>query len=575
MVGKALQVLYLPATLFYLPKDKKLMKWPLLSLLTLLSLTPAAQANDLDFTPLGGFTINYDWMDKVINQTPTPAGSCPTVQVDVYKKGFKVARETSYYLSVSANMSRWFENISMWAAVGTGPVKDGFGIYFTTADTPSQIGDVRSKKIPATKAELDRWKVRDSAYWESFGGVSFYLGAGIAPLSANVFTVATGGWTNFLEKTGPNKVYVERAKRNIKSISFGTSASYPGISHQRVAQAAKGFSYEFTLDTDENIEAFERFMVGDTTLAQELARYEDSGVVKISDTSARKTGFTNAFGMATPYFPILSFRVSRERSYDLFEDFNSWDENTQRDHGIYVSQRRTRLFDKHLREARKFVGGLETKDLPDYAGGRNVNVETYGTFTYHYESDWGQQFRLRRYIKKLQDLTGVTQETCVNVPRLQNTLGYNQVLFEVRWSDEYLKGLMGLAESRTNLLVQLERDALRFEEQNAVATACPGDDAGMRNCSSANPSSIKAKFRNLRGLFAQMRNHLQNTDNELYAKAMAKMAETVWSSPSVFQAFFQKGKVCGMNFSYEVSGRRITRHAVSNDFLHSETSCFR
>jgi hypothetical protein len=434
---------------------------------SLMALSLTAQANNTDFTPLGGFTINYDWMDKVVNLTPAQGGNCPTLAVDQYKHGFKVARETSYYLSVSANISRWFEATGIWAAVGVGPVKDGFSIFFTTADHLNQIRDVRSKELPVTKAELDKWKVRDSAYWESFGGVAFYIGNGITPFSANIFTVASGGWTNFLEKTGPNKVYVERSKRNIKSISFGASVSLPTISHQRVVQAASGFSYEFTLDNEDSIEAFERFMVGDTTKAQELSQFADSGVVKISDTSSNRQGFVNSFGIATPYFPIFSFRRSRERSYDLYEDFNSWDENTQRDHGIFVRQRRSRIANKHKREARKFIGGLQTKDVPDYLGGRLETVETYGTFTYHFEADWGQQFRLRNHVRRMQDFTGLASETCVKVPRLQNTLHYNQVLLEMKLEDSYLRELMGLGEGSSNLLVQLERDALRFDQDNA------------------------------------------------------------------------------------------------------------
>ena len=528
------------------------------SLLTLFSF----QAYATEFNAIGGWSVNYDWMDKAINQTPATGGSCQNLQLDVYRNGFKVARETNYYLSVNASMAEWFQDLSLWASVGVGPVKDGFGIFFTQADTTQQINDVKSKKLPMKASEIAKWKVTDAAYWESFGGVSMYLGAGISPFSLSAFAVATGGWTNYLEKTGPNKVYVQRAKKTIRSISFGASVSFPSASHQRLVHAATGFSYEFTLNSPESIEAFERFMVGDLTKAQELAVFEDSGVMQIADSSARKVGFVNSIGVATPFIPVLSFRSSRERSFDVYEESSNWDENTERNHGIYVKQRRTRLFDKHLRESRSFTGGMTTKDVPDYlTGGREETESLYGTFSYHYESDWGQKLRLKRYIKRAQDFTGIKDVTCVNVPSVQNTLGYNQVKLDLKISDDYMRALIGLKGSTNRLFAQLEATALRYEAANAQSRPCDNDNRGMGNdrCTTNDPASVKSGIRTMKSLSAQMKAQYLKKDRTAFSKSVAKFAEQVWKSPSIFNAVYEKGKSCGQVLEFEVSGRRITR----------------
>lgn len=540
---------------------------------TTLILLLSFQSHAVDLNPVGGWTVNYDWMDKAINQTPAIGGSCQTLQLDVYRDGFKVARETNYYLSVNASMAEWFQDLSLWASVGVGPVKDGFGIFFTTARNASEINDVKSKKLPMTEKELSKWKVSDAAYWESFGGVSMYLGAGISPFSLSAFAVATGGWTNYLEKTGPNKIYVQRSKKSIRSISFGASVSYPSASHQRLVHAATGFSYEFILDNDESIEAFERFMVGDLTKAQELGDIEGSGVMKIADSSSRKVGFVNSIGVATPFIPVLSFRASRERSYDLTEETSSWDENTEKNHGIYVKQRRTRLFDKHLRESRSFTGGMSTVDSPDYlTGGREEVQSLYGTFTYHYESDWGQKLRLKRYIKRAQEFTGIKDVTCVNVPSVSNTLGYNQVKLELKLSDDYMRTLIGLNGSVQQFYSNLERKALALEQANAKSRPCDNDEreSGQYRCTTNDPDSVKSALRKMRSLSSELKAQYANGDRTGFSKNIAKFAEQVWKSPSVFQAIYEKGKSCGQELEFEVSGRRITKAYTKTNSEYSQ-----
>ena len=169
---------------------------------------PAAQASEIgkNMNDGYGWYLNYDWLDQIVNQTPVKDGTCPTLDVDRYETGYRTSLQTSFYGSVSGSISKWFPKSEVWASLAIGPMINNFGIISSNISTMAQMDAERAKKLPLTTAELSRWKVKDSAYWESQGGVSFYLGAGKDPVGVGIFAVATGGWANYLEKTGPDSV---------------------------------------------------------------------------------------------------------------------------------------------------------------------------------------------------------------------------------------------------------------------------------------------------------------------------------------------------------------------------------
>ncbi len=518
--------------------------------------------------------VNYDWINKIVNKTETAKGVCPVLEVDTYKDGFKVALEKSFYGSIGASASKWFPANTQWASVGVSPVLNTFGIHFTEVENEAQLSTEKKKQLPNTAAELDKWKVNDAAYWESQGGISLYVGTGVDPLNVGVFTVVTGGWTNYLQKTGTNKVYVERAKKNIKSISFGAGISYPNISLERVAEAASGSSYEFTLVSNEAVEAFERYMAGDTTKADELSKFSDRGVLKIADNSQKKLTNARSFGVATPFIPLLSFKASVEKSYDRTEENTVWDEDTIKDTGIYIKQRNTRILNKHFKLARSFMGGRTFTDVPSKEG-RKVEEKIYGNLKYAYMSDWGQERRLRKYISKAKALTGLSEETCTRVPSLENTLGFNQVILEVNMSDEYLREIMNSKKSGSNLLGKIKAQALALQSDKALTDVCEAqDDDEVQDandtCANNSPAKIEAIFAKIEENAAKMEASIA-TDKKEFAKNVAKLGEQIWKSPFVFKAFFEKGKACGQEYKFEVSGKRISRHVVGQKWIKTES----
>jgi hypothetical protein len=543
-----------------------------------------ASANS-DISTSGGFYINYRWMNAIINKTPVKADACPIIETDIYGSGFKVARQKSFYGSLGLSGSKWFPANSQWASVGIGPVKDSFGIYFTDIDKLDELKEVKEKRLPDNYEELQNWKVADSAYWESQGGVSFYIGTGISPVEIGIFAVATGGWANYLQKTGPNKVYVEVSKKKIRSISLSAGLGIPGIpapirtpapsiALEKSFENSKGFAYEFTLDNQLNIEAFERFMAGDATKAQELSKVENSGVAKISDMTDSRVGIARSFGFAVPYIPILSFKASVEHAYDHVEEKSVWDEDTMKDTGVYIKQRNSFIVGQQFKEARSFLGGRILKSNPGIESENHESEKLYGNFKYSYQSNWGQERRLRKYISKVKAVTGLVQETCARVPTFKDSLGFNQVELELKLSDEYVRELIGFGHSEEKLLKKIKFMALQFQAasdaSNSGKKLCQynENDKYDDNCTTSDSKKINHIFGNLEEYSLKMNKSL-NTDRKEFAKNLAKFGEEVWKSPFVFKAFYEKGKVCGQEFKYEISGQRLTRHLIDQKFINT------
>lgn len=511
--------------------------------------------------------INYNWMNAVINKTPAQGAACPEIVTDVYGDGFKVALEKSFYASISGSGAKWFPKTQQWAGVGVGPVKNSFGIYFSDINKLSELAEEKEKKLPNNYEEINRWKVTDSAYWESQGGVSLYLGTGIFPIDVGVFAIATGGWANFLQKTGPNRVYVEMSKKKIRSISLGVGIPGPSINIEKAFENSNGFAYEFTLESQDAIESFERFMAGDVTKAQDMSKFKDSGVMKISDMSEAKISSSRSFGLATPFIPIISFKTSSAHAYDHFEEDSVWDEKIVKDAGIYVKQRNTSIMGQQVKEVRSFIGGRVTAEAPSPEGTTHTE-RLYGNFKFSYQSNWGQEKRLRKYIGKIKALTGLVDETCAKVPAFKDSLGFNQVSLEVKWSDSYVKELIGRGKSKESLLPKIKSMAQSYQLRKDDSNICSfiDNDKYDDTCTDSTSAKVENIFNNLEIYSAKM-NKSYGVDKKEFAKNMAKFGEEVWKSPFVFKAFFEKGKRCGQDFKYEVSGQRLSRHSIDQKFV--------
>lgn len=541
-----------------------------LKLLVAFGMMGSAPAYANDNVSFGyGWALNYDWLDQIVNLTPAPAGNCPTLNIDVYRDGYKIALERSFYASITPAISYWFPRDEVWTAIAVGPMKNNFGVTFSTIKSMNELQAEKAKKLPVTGQELSRWKVKDSAYWESQGGVAFYLGVGKEAVGLSVYAVASGVWANYLEKTGPNTVYVERQKKDVKTIAYGGGVMRLMLTTEQAFEKAKGLTYEFTLKNSEATSAFERFMAGDATKALELSTIANSGVTKIADTSGSRIGRTFGATLATPFIPVIAFKGSSGKDANIEEEITIWDEQIVKNYGVYKKESSSRLVSAHRKKATSFKGGVVKMEVGQ-GSNTKYTEKFYGNFKHAFQADWGQEGMLRNEINHVYNISGLKSEPemCVNVPNLKKTLGYNQTLLHVNYSDEYMREIFGYGYSSDRLLKEIEDQAKRIDYNARLAEGCDLYDNNQNNSPVCRATSVYSAFSTIRKSIAQVRK-AYGSDNNAFAFGMANFGKAVWSNPSVFKAFFEKGKECGIDLEFEVSGQRLSRFNKSKKYSYT------
>jgi hypothetical protein len=286
----------------------------------------------------------------------------------------------------------------------------------------------------------------------------------------------------------------------------------------------------------------------------------------------RRSGISSSFAISTPFIPLVSFKASREKAYDHFEEDSVWDEKVMRDSGVFIKQKNFYIVGQQIKEALSFIGGRVLSESPALGDAINRTEKFFGNFKYSYQSNWGQEHRLRSYIKKVQSLTGLTKETCATVPAFKDSLGFNQVSLELNLSDEYIREIISFDKSKVSLLNKIKTLAQNYQssadEDKSNSILCENSDNGNNNCLFDSSDKVENIFKNLETYASNMNNTLVKDQKE-FSRNLSKFGEEIWKSPAVFKAFYEKGKVCGQEFKYEISGQRITRHLIDQRFVSS------
>ena len=530
-----------------------------------------------------GYSLNADWFNQIVNNTPAASSDCPVVDVDVNNAGYKVALQTSFYGSLSGHLSQWYPKNEIWTSIAIGPMVNSFGIIFTKVDSLDRLDTAKAKSLPLKVNELANWSEGDSAYWESQGGVTFYAGFGTGIVGIGTFGVATGGWANYLEKTGANSVYVEKAKTHIESISLGGNIGPINANAEQVFETSKGLNFEFNLAVEGANEAFERFMAGDAAFATEMSRVLNSGVKKVADTNSKMSGRSYSIGIATPFIPIFSLKATKSNDVNHEEEITSDDEIVVKDYGVYKKSKVLRwLLADHRKESTIFKGGIKTVTsaaseadklnfLADFnlnttiSGNTKTTEQLYGNFKYSYQSDFGSESKLNEKIQYAKFVSGLSaqRETCVSVPSMSDSLKYNQVILEMNLSDEYIREIIGSGRSGAGFLDRMQARAKNVDSRARANINCNAMNDGENGSRTVDPmclvDSVDKVFSKLKKSANEIHAGLFATDRKGFSQAMADFGKAVWQNPSVFSTFYEKGMDCGVELKFEVSGQRITR----------------
>jgi hypothetical protein len=88
-------------------------------------------------------------------------------------------------------------------------------------------------------------------------------------------------------------------------------------------------------------------------------------------------------------------------------------------------------------------------------------------------------------------------------------------------------------------------------------------------CYNAIANNVDDTFKKLETYTNNLKVNYFNHKNKI-THDLERIGEEVWKSPAVFKAFFEKGKQCGEEFNFEVSGQRITKYLVNNKYPYSD-----
>ncbi|MCP4914171.1 MAG: hypothetical protein GY909_13750 [Oligoflexia bacterium] len=470
-------------------------------------------------------------------ENPTSLDECPTVELADSNEGYDFNIVKNYYVSLGAGKSSWFPELGQWANAGLSLIKGSYVGYYGTMlpnQTKKEIKETR--RIPRKAEGLEPWNVGDAVFWDSQGGVSFNIGTGISPFHVGANFVAKGSWSHYVEKTGPNKIYVGVTKRKIRSMAIQGGISYLGASANKIKEWATGLSYELELDTPEVREAYKDLVKGRFNAIQELEAAEHPGVNKIADIEKYKTGFSRSYGSGLPYIPLLSFRRSKERHAEVEDLIFAWDATQKTSKGIYVKSHNYRIVGLNHKRTHNFEAGHKDIEEMDWQNNRRVKrKEEFSNFTYKYEADFGRDNKLGRAFKKFKKVTGLNH--CLNIPDIDQSIGYNQIEYKLSWSKEMINSF------KMNFLAWTEN--MRLEE------------------------SLSKKLAKINELREELN---QEEDNIKKSKIWAKIGEKIWKKSEVFSFFKNKIEECGGKISFEVSGENIKKIYTESSY-EAQESC--
>ena len=484
-----------------------------------------------------------------INEIPNTPLSVKTVTLDETSGGYMIERHMNYTVGLGAGAI--FTNTA-WSKfgipVGVSAIKDAKTTFIKYVDDLRDEKET-SYKIPFSAQELNDLKVGESVFYETEGGIVFGGAAGYGPLAAIGTTYVTqGGFRYFIEKEGCDTVKLQIMKDKINSAAVYAGNILTSISAEKLKDLSSGFSFRIYIGDKNAAHAYEEALKGDLTLLQNLAAdTTDSSVQKVQTTEVRIDGSSKKFLFGLPFM----WRKTETGQYVEASNVDYHEDDTKQvsTYGIFQKENKARLIGKHKEKAETFYGGIaELKD--NYKG--TTTSDYNGAFEWKYENDWGKTWKLRSAISELNNDTGLNEYLQINVPgENQDNLGYIELKAKVELPKIYVDALMESSNKNVGLR------SLKDEAIKQLDNFCNLDQQDQRNCVETNKKKIDEKFIKISNSLQTMSKFVK-VDPKAFAKAFAGFGEQIWTNQFIFKAVVNKGKTCGLTFTQDISGKRLS-----------------
>ncbi|PIP89638.1 MAG: hypothetical protein COW01_11715 [Bdellovibrionales bacterium CG12_big_fil_rev_8_21_14_0_65_38_15] len=512
---------------------------------------------------------------RIISLTPnkTMDLDCPTIDQDVDENdGYKMEVEKSYSGSFMYANSWWFPAQSQWAVVGLGPTASRYVIFMGKAIGEDTIKNFKKRNIPLKKDQLENWNNGDAVFWNSEGGASLGVGTGISPFHLGAKYTIKGSWAHYVEKVGPNKVFASLINRSVQSVSVSAGILYVGAGLDQIKESIKSRSYEIDIIDEAHEVAYRKFLRGDEDALKDLIAEGSTSITPIEVIRGKGNLRELAIGVATPIYPLLSWRTSTNSSNKMEHGEASWGTVRDKYWGLYSWQTKYRAVFLDYRRFKQFLAGTQFSKEPNYDTGGFNDVQTYfGSLEYIFEADHGREGRLGNQLEKFQKATGLYQY-CATIPDIKSTLRYHNISHKINFSQTFIRKFLEKAAT-----VSSDDSYLEVKVQDTVSKMIENDQkqlCGKDDVAECNDKLVKKGSKDLKDLKNKMAELGEKSINSLeMAKEFSLVGKVITQSPILYRMFYEEGKGCGMSVQFEISGRKLSRILKTEEFAESE-NCF-
>ena len=367
------------------------------------------------------------------------------------------------FLSLNKSIPKVTPKNFDWTMVGLFPIYSSYVKYDKTFDNSADFENFTAK-IPREASQINDWKIGDSIYYNTIGGVGMFLSAGLGTVGLGPKVYVEGGYSVYVEKKSEAEVFVELRKVFTKSISLLSGTWGVFVEKAKAIEKTNGINFLIDLSTPKGVEVYEKLVRAGRA---DFAQQDTTGVVRVGDVTSKKVTDENKAAIVTPFIPFIELLSSRSVTFLNEHRTNKWDQVTDLTF-IEHSRRGSHRFFKNK--------GEFTRSL-NLVADANGDINS-GSFTVFSKRNHFKSKSLKKMLKKVTRYTGLNYFTSKELLFDKQKLRYAHISASLELSEYTLKRFEkmmnkdGLKASVKAFKKYLKKKG--FEKVHNIVKACGG-----------------------------------------------------------------------------------------------------
>ncbi len=459
-------------------------------------------------------------------------------------------------------LMQWFMDLRLQGMIGLSPIIGSTLTADRFVESKEAVAKLPKLKIPRTKEDLHIMRKGDLLTYNTHGGILFNAALGVALPQAPAMSIgvgvdyfAQGNWTIKLLKVDEHKVMASMTNAKLQSFKLLTFMGVHriltmSVEKERFKEVSNQLSFIFDLNDPEVEKLYQNFLEGNVKVIQERV-YEDgiSGIV--STTNTRLQGKVKSRNIKLTHFIRTSWTKGFLHSFSTKRVLTSG-VNSEIDATLYLKGKESRFFSRRKKLQSNFISYFEKRSdgQQDYAG----------EFILTFESNKGKSSHLKRAIKKMIEITGIS-ELKIDIPRSKQ-LGFTAVDLRISLNKkvtQFLTKVSALKQGRDTLFNTVKKLIVANEQNGDPLNICTAEESQLERelCFSRFTKKSKKILARTIDLLNSMRANLQRGERKLFTRHYAEFGELLLSNRPIFTTYFELVKGQGLSVNYKILGSRI------------------